>query len=637
MNAAVRRDLRLMLLAAAISGACFAAALSVVTLGFESNDDVGMAQIASGLNTGAPSAELIFSNILIGRVIKFLYQLTTRVNWYTLYLLATHFLALTGLLWAFLRMLPTRLAVMLFGLLFVEFEIALLLRLQFTSTAILAAVSGIILILSRDEAGGSRSSIAGRISIASPISIASLCGGGLLVLAGLIRPDAMYYALLLLAPLLIYEAVRFRPWRSFAVIGVSVAVVMGGAALDAWHYRSDPAWREFMAYNRVRAAIHDLPIVKYEDNTRFFFNRIGWSYTDWGMFTNWFFTDPDTYSRERLESVLARFQESNWGRARSDQYLSESLRPIPNLTRLVFLNLVLAVVLAAGSRFRVLLIVAGQYVMLQLVLMLLAWYAKLPLRVILPAYLGCVAAGFYVVLREASLRRHLLPLPWSYPRLRPVAQVAALAFALYYARPFYFVALGSAAKSDYNHRDQQVFELFVQTLHDRYTQRDSQAIFFNWGGRFPMFFTPPLDNYQNLRDLRMLGLGWNIHSPQFDAEVSRLGLDDLYQATYSNPHVYLFAVPMYLKQLQRYVQEHYHRRISPKRADHLLADSDRPPDYFAADFSVYQMGPKANAADPRDSSETESPPCENSDDANPATPAAPLNGPVAPVLTQPRR
>ncbi len=91
MTASRRRDLRLMLLAAAASGACLGAALSTVTLGFESNDDVGMAQIVSGVTTGTPSAELIFSNILIGSVLKFLYGLTDGVNWYTLYLLGAHF------------------------------------------------------------------------------------------------------------------------------------------------------------------------------------------------------------------------------------------------------------------------------------------------------------------------------------------------------------------------------------------------------------------------------------------------------------------------------------------------------------------------------------------------------------------
>jgi hypothetical protein len=44
------------------------------------------------------------------------------------------------------------------------------------------------------------------------------------------------------------------------------------------------------------------------------------------------------------------------------------------------------------------------------------------------------------------------------------------------------------------------------------------------------------------------------------------------------------------------VQEHDHQAIMVKRADHLLADSDRPPDYFATDFSVYQMAPQTDSA-----------------------------------------
>jgi hypothetical protein len=158
------------------------------------------------------------------------------------------------------------------------------------------------------------------------------------------------------------------------------------------------------------------------------------------------------------------------------------------------------------------------------------------------------------------------------------------------------VAATHASKADFNRRNQKVLTLFVQTLRDRYVRPDPQAVFLNWGGRFPMFFTPPLDNYRDVRDLQMLGLGWNIHSPQFDAAASRLGLGDLYEATYTNPSVYLFAVPYSLQQLERFVHEHYRQTIKVKRSDHLLADSDRPADYFATDFSVYQMAPQTDSA-----------------------------------------
>ena len=78
---------------------------------------------------------------------------------------------------------------------------------------------------------------------------------------------------------------------------------------------------------------------------------------------------------------------------------------------MLYANLVLALVLAAGSRLRVLLVVVAEYLLLDGLWMTFAVYAKLPTRVVLPAYFSAAAAVFYVVLREASLRRHLLPLP----------------------------------------------------------------------------------------------------------------------------------------------------------------------------------------------------------------------------------
>ncbi|HEV8003878.1 MAG TPA: hypothetical protein VGP63_28690, partial [Planctomycetaceae bacterium] len=217
-------------------------------------------------------------------------------------------------------------------------------------------------------------------------------------------------------------------------------------------------------------------------------------------------------------------------------------------------------------------------------------------RIILPAYFSTVVVAFYVVLREAALRRHVMPVVWTYAWLRPLTTVAAVAFLGYYVLRFYSVAGSHIAKSDFNRRDQDVLALFVRTLRERYVRPNPEAMFLNWGGRFPMFFTAPLDNYREIRDVQMLGLGWNIHSPQFDAAVSRLGLGDLYQASYTNPNVFLFTDPYSLQQLQRFVQEHYSRAIVVRRADHLLADSDRPPDYFATDFSVYQMARKIDTA-----------------------------------------
>src|SRR6202034_3108453 len=129
---------------------------------------------------------------------------------------------------------------------------------------------------------------------------------------------------------------------------------------------------------------------------------------DWGMFSNWFFTDRETFSRARFEAILNRFEGSTWSRAKAAEYLSDSLRPISVFGTLVAANLLLAIVLA-GGRARVLLVVAGEYLLIDALLVSFSLYAKLPARVVLPAYLSAVIVAFFVVLREASLRRHVLP------------------------------------------------------------------------------------------------------------------------------------------------------------------------------------------------------------------------------------
>jgi hypothetical protein len=180
-------ELRLLLVAAAINALLFAAVFGTLTLGYESNDDVGIAQIASGLMTGKPSAELLYTNLCVGLVLKQLYQWTHRVNWYTVYLLGAHFAAMTGLLFAFLRVRFSLKSIALFCLLFLAYEIGLLLWLNFTSVAVIAGIVGSLLVTSFPAASG-RS------------WLATTYGGCLIVLAGLVRTDALVYGLICVAP-----------------------------------------------------------------------------------------------------------------------------------------------------------------------------------------------------------------------------------------------------------------------------------------------------------------------------------------------------------------------------------------------------------------------------------------------------
>src|ERR1700685_1393602 len=201
------REARLFLTAVAANACLFAVALTCLAPGYETNDDVRMASIASGVSTGHPSQELVRSNVLIGGVLKRLYEWTDAVNWYTLYLLAVQFATMTGLLYAFLRVRSSRLSFVLFVLRFAQFEAGLLLLLQFTSTAATAAVVGVLLLMasSTEEAGRSR--------------VALAYGAVLIVVAAMMRARSLSYALVLLAPFLVYQVAFRRRWRISAQIG----------------------------------------------------------------------------------------------------------------------------------------------------------------------------------------------------------------------------------------------------------------------------------------------------------------------------------------------------------------------------------------------------------------------------------
>jgi hypothetical protein len=120
---------------------------STLTLRYNSNDDVLMAEIAAGIVTGEPSPFLIFQHIVLGWVLTVLYGITDTVPWYALQLYAIHALSAAGLFLALCgRTLSIR-GVFLSLVAYVIFVLPFALHLQFTTVSASAAVNGIVLLL----------------------------------------------------------------------------------------------------------------------------------------------------------------------------------------------------------------------------------------------------------------------------------------------------------------------------------------------------------------------------------------------------------------------------------------------------------------------------------------------------------
>ena len=84
------------------------------TASFQTNDDVGMMLEAAGVAIAAePTEYLLFSNVLIGILLKNLYQISTSVAWYGWYLVGSLFVAHWAILYVILKRNPNFTAIFL--------------------------------------------------------------------------------------------------------------------------------------------------------------------------------------------------------------------------------------------------------------------------------------------------------------------------------------------------------------------------------------------------------------------------------------------------------------------------------------------------------------------------------------------
>src|SRR3954470_23500301 len=79
-------------------GFLFVAVFTLLEPTFQTNDDLQLAMIASGTGISLqPDEHLVFTNVLIGHLLKSLYTAWPSVAWYGLYLYGAQFFAQTAI------------------------------------------------------------------------------------------------------------------------------------------------------------------------------------------------------------------------------------------------------------------------------------------------------------------------------------------------------------------------------------------------------------------------------------------------------------------------------------------------------------------------------------------------------------
>ncbi|MDA0588655.1 MAG: hypothetical protein O2820_12470 [Planctomycetota bacterium] len=523
-------------------------------------DDVRSTMFVSGACVpGGPSADLLYSNRLIGLGLSRLYSARPDVPWYRLYLTGCHLLAHFAICFAWCRVAQdtrTRIAVVAFC---VGMGSYFWVALQFTTTSTLMALAGVSLLASAilEEGGNDSEKTKGR-RISTMVT-----GWGFVILSGLIRWHAVLLMGVVCFPIGIVLAVSC--WKTVAVrkhlilAAAAIGVMIG---LQAWSQRaveSSPEWSRFKEFERPMASLINNRFAstriimendkKLSGETQQTLDSTGWSHNDARLFYRWLYFDETVYSPASIgrvnDQLLPAFPDSHtwllttWGIGR-----------VLLTDKLILLAMLLSGAVAAAGSNRVRLAVIA--VWLAAILLTTAVYLLLKMP---PHVLYSITSGaFFTSLSISVCGRQNRSLPpdgaaeeKSESRLRQIPGALLIAASVSMAA---FLVFGHFKESQCG---LVIRDRFLQSMSQLKRGPDHICVS---NPQFPFERVSPFDTMSDWHDLQFLYTDGDTRSPRYHQFLRENGIDDLMDALYRDDRVRLICPESRLPLLVEFLREH---------------------------------------------------------------------------------
>jgi hypothetical protein len=569
-------------LAMMVNVALFGLFLTFGASTYEVNDDTVMQGIASGFYSGHPDEHLVFTNVIIGRVLRFLYEGWPDYNWYRAYLLGVHFAALTAIAFVILRRRRTYFFISFYAGFFLIVETRILLLLQFTTTAFVAGAAGLLLLVDGLQPGRPTS---------WPRVVAGLVFTTVMTM---VRGPVAPFLVLVGLPFLI-ERLGLANWKRLVAPGIACAgLLLAVTGFNRWYYEKDKAWSGFMEFNTLRGSFQDTPLVVSALHTA---PRAGWSINDIQVFGNFYGADPEVFgSSPRLRAFIEKVKALSPPQPRR---FALKYFFLPNmfaqdsavLMEIAFLNALWCVLTAGAFRRRCAIALLASFGIFTALSFYLLSTARLPERV---SYNMCLFASLICLYWASSFAvggmadtaggalRRWRDLVNAHPARR--WSVILIIFAVVGECGFMSAKIVPrlAFVNSMNHHvgeiSGQIFEpvrkllpdgkpIFVMLPYNCTVERC--AIFYPGLEKIPCFLIPP---------------GWLMQSPIFFQTLEQHRLVPYSLSLLDRRDVFFLMESQWVQPLEIFYREHYGLEISITQ----VMNTDADPEYAHCQLHVYQ-------------------------------------------------
>ena len=347
-----------------INALILAALVWLLRPAFETNDDTALLTLVNGAKISS-DPHMVISGVFLGKVLMLLYGVTRTLPWYTLVQYAMLFTAFTGITWVLLHRLGILWGIVLSVCTVVWFGYESYIVIQFSRTAGIAAASAMFLLFFFVSEQGRRRWGSALTALGLAMFASSMRFTQFLPCMALTTGIGLWMLLDVFAPVSRSKAQTYSRYQeSEAAAGggqilrrlvllfapfVCVALVCVGLRVwDKASYAKDPLWKQFRDFDVLREELYDYGFPDYPANVETY-REAGISDAGYTLYRNWNFADPDRFTPEVMEKLIAVKEPRHFGKSTIIGFMREV--PSKLLTRpTVWFFLFLLVAFLAGGR-----------------------------------------------------------------------------------------------------------------------------------------------------------------------------------------------------------------------------------------------------------------------------------------------
>jgi len=469
-----------------------------------------MQALASGEYTGLPEARLVFIDALVGWPMAMLYRLVD-LPWYGLTHYGIQLVSGCSIIAILVRRrVDTGIALTVLGCVtLIVVHHRLMVLLNFTGTAVMATVAGVLLCL---EASNEPRAASKRLLVLA---------AGLLMLGVSIREQAFLAVFFLAVPLLASR----RPTRSALVVlaaAPACAAVLNRVLVTLF---AEPAYRDYLAYNELRGSLHSTPRLLASEIGAETLVEVGWTSLDRAMFSLFMFDDSSLFGGTKLSGIAWATRDTR--RSFSWEIPSNVISEYPLLVGVAAIAVLYSLTRQAWrtALAQVAIVGAAGTAMTWLVLS-----ARLPDRVSLPLWLTVVLFG----LCASHSERPGADVAWV--DRQDVNRVLAIPSALLFGCLLASGTIGFSATKDFASASAKRLEAQLEIL----DQQPASTSVLGPGSALASAGVDPLGSTQ-FKDRNYISLGWLIFSPMYEIRKTSIPGDVSMTGPATDPETLWFA------------------------------------------------------------------------------------------------